>query len=42
MDYAIQTNALNKSFNGIKAIEGLNLTVTAGSIFGLIGPQWGG
>lgn len=42
MDYAIQTNALNKSFNGIKAIEGLNLTVTAGSIFGLIGPNGAG
>jgi ABC-2 type transport system ATP-binding protein len=42
MDYALQTQALYKSFDGCKAVDGLDLTVPAGSIFGLIGPNGAG
>lgn len=42
MDYALQTRALYKSFSGCKAVDGLDLAVPAGSIFGLIGPNGAG
>ncbi len=42
MSFAIKTEALNKAFNGIKAIDELSLTVPTGSIFGLIGPNGAG
>jgi len=42
MDLAIETQALSKSFDGLKAIDELYLAVPAGSIFGLIGPNGAG
>jgi ABC-2 type transport system ATP-binding protein len=42
MDLAIETQALSKSFDGVKAIDELYLAVPAGSIFGLIGPNGAG
>ena len=42
MDLAIETRALNKSFDSFKAIDELYLKVPAGSIFGLIGPNGAG
>ncbi|MGI6435964.1 MAG: ABC transporter ATP-binding protein [Syntrophomonadaceae bacterium] len=42
MDLAIETRALNKSFEGFKAIDELSLGVPTGSIFGLIGPNGAG
>ncbi|MGI6467857.1 MAG: hypothetical protein ACOX0Q_02370 [Syntrophomonadaceae bacterium] len=42
MDYAIETRGLYKWFDGFKAIDGLDIAVPAGSIFGLDRPQRGG
>jgi ABC-2 type transport system ATP-binding protein len=42
MDLAIETRALNKSFNAFKVIDDLYLAVPAGSVFGLIGPNGAG
>ena len=41
MDYAIESKGLYKWFEGFKAIDGLDIAVPAGSIFGLIGPNGG-
>ncbi len=42
MDYAIDTRGLYKWFEGFKAIDGLDIAVPPGSIFGLIGPNGAG
>jgi ABC-2 type transport system ATP-binding protein len=42
MDYAIESKGLYKWFDGFKAIDGLDIAVPAGSIFGLIGPNGAG
>ena len=39
---AIQTNDLSKTFNGINALDGLNLNVPQHSIFGFLGPNGAG
>ena len=41
-DVAIRTQALRKSFGDIEAVAGLDLTVSAGEIFGLVGPDGAG
>jgi ABC-2 type transport system ATP-binding protein len=38
----IKVENLQKSFKGVKAIDGLNFSVNRGEIFGLIGPDGGG
>ena len=39
---AIRMEALTKSFDGLKAVDGLTLNVTAGEIFSLVGPDGAG
>jgi branched-chain amino acid transport system ATP-binding protein/branched-chain amino acid transport system permease protein len=39
---ALQTKALTKSFGGIRAVEGLDLSLERGQITGLIGPNGAG
>ena len=41
-DYAIEVNALKKSFGGRPALDGLDLRVPAGSIFGFLGRNGAG
>ena len=38
----IKTKNLTKSFNGLKAVDGLSLSVAEGEIFGLVGPDGAG
>lgn len=42
MPDAIKTENLTKSFNGLKAVDGLTLSVAPGEIFGLVGPDGAG
>jgi daunorubicin resistance ABC transporter ATP-binding subunit len=39
---AVEVNALVKSFGEVKALDGLNLRVEAGTVFGLLGPNGAG
>jgi ABC-2 type transport system ATP-binding protein len=39
---AIQTEGLSKRFGDIRALEDLNLIVSAGSVLGLLGPNGAG
>ncbi len=39
---AIRTENLTKAFGGIKAVDGLNLEVQRGELFGLVGPDGAG
>ncbi len=38
----IQVNDLMKSFDGFKALDGLNITVPTGAVYGLVGPNGAG
>jgi len=42
MPHIIETNQLTKSFNGLKAVDKLDITVEAGEIFGFLGPNGAG
>ena len=42
MPYAIETADLSRRFRHVEAVDGLNLRVPAGSIFGLVGPNGAG
>ena len=42
MDYAIYTSSLTKEFGDFKALNGLNLKVKRGEIYGLLGPNGAG
>ena len=39
---AIQMLALTKSFDAVRAVDGLTLEVAEGEIFGLVGPDGAG
>jgi ABC-2 type transport system ATP-binding protein len=39
---AIETNSLTRSFGAIHAVDGLSLSVPAGRIYGLVGPDGAG
>jgi ABC-2 type transport system ATP-binding protein len=39
---AIRTENLNRSFGGLKAVDGLSLEVPSGIVFGFIGPNGSG
>ena len=41
-DAAINANGLTRNFGAIEAVAGLDLTVPAGEIFGLVGPDGAG
>ncbi|HYB92545.1 MAG TPA: ATP-binding cassette domain-containing protein [archaeon] len=42
MEHVIETNELTKSFNGLVAVDRLNISVEQGEIFGLLGPNGAG
>ena len=42
MDTVVETEKLTKRFGRVRAVDGLNLTVTAGEVFGLLGPNGAG
>jgi ABC-2 type transport system ATP-binding protein len=42
MPSIIETNQLTKSFNGLTAVDKLDITVESGEIFGLLGPNGAG
>ncbi|MCX6802013.1 MAG: ATP-binding cassette domain-containing protein [Candidatus Diapherotrites archaeon] len=39
---AIETNALSKHYNGLKAVDAISLSIDEGTIFGLLGPNGAG
>jgi ABC-2 type transport system ATP-binding protein len=42
MDTIVETEALHKHFGPIRAVDGVDLTVRAGEIYGLLGPNGSG
>ncbi|HEX7102619.1 MAG TPA: ABC transporter ATP-binding protein [Nitrolancea sp.] len=42
MDWAIETDGLTKTYDGVLALDHLNLTVRRGEIFGFLGPNGAG
>lgn len=42
MEHAIRTTGLRKAFGDVEAVRGLDLTVGAGEMFGLVGPDGAG
>ena len=38
----IEVQAVSKSFDGFKALDGLSMTVPTGAIYGLVGPNGAG
>ncbi len=42
MTRAIETQSLSKTFGSVRALDGLSLSVEAGSLFGLLGPNGAG
>ena len=42
MPHAIETRGLVKTFGATRALDGLDLTVQAGSVYGLLGPNGAG
>jgi len=42
MDLVVETRELHKHFGSIHAVDGINLSVQSGEIFGLIGPNGSG
>jgi len=41
-EHAIETRGLSRTFDDVRAVDGLDLTVRTGEIFGLIGPDGAG
>jgi ABC-2 type transport system ATP-binding protein len=41
-EYILQTNNLKKHFGKVKAVDGINLNVVSGQIFGFLGPNGSG
>lgn len=42
MTHIIETNQLTRGFNGLRAVDKLDITVESGEIFGLLGPNGAG
>jgi len=42
MEWIVETNELSKTYNGIKAVDQLNLRIKEGEIFGFLGPNGAG
>jgi ABC-2 type transport system ATP-binding protein len=42
VDNAIETNDLTRKFNGLVAVDKLNISVEQGEVFGLLGPNGAG
>ena len=41
-DFAVETHGLRKVFGSLVALEGLDLTIARGEVFGLLGPNGSG
>ena len=41
-DYAIYTEGLTKSYGAVRAVDGVNLRVRSGEIYGFLGPNGAG
>jgi len=41
-EFAIEANGLVKHFDGVRAVDGVNLAVPAGTIYGVLGPNGAG
>ncbi len=42
MPYMIETSGLTKEYSGIKVVDGLNLQIASGELFGFLGPNGAG
>jgi len=42
MAHAIETHRLTRKFDGRVAVDGLSLTIDAGTVFGFLGPNGAG
>jgi len=42
MDWIVEINELTKVYNGVKAVDGVNLRIKEGEIFGFLGPNGAG
>ena len=42
MEWVVETKDLKKSYNGVKAVDGINLKIREGEIFGFLGPNGAG
>jgi ABC-2 type transport system ATP-binding protein len=42
MTHAIETAGLTKSFGGVRALNGIDLRIRQGSVYGLLGPNGAG
>ena len=42
MDYAVETRGLTRDFGGFRAVDGIDLAVPAGSLYGFLGPNGAG
>lgn len=42
MDYVVEAKGLRKVYNGVKAVDGLDLMIRKGEIYGLLGPNGAG
>ena len=42
MELAVETQALTRDFGSLRAVDGINLAVPAGSFFGFLGPNGAG
>lgn len=42
MDYMIETQDLTKSYNSLMAVDGLNIAIKKGEVFGFLGPNGAG
>ena len=42
MDYAVQTKAITRDFSEVKAVDGIDLNISRGEIYGFLGPNGAG
>ena len=42
MDYAVQTRGIGRSFGDVKAVDGIDLAIPRGEIYGFLGPNGAG
>ena len=42
MSYAVQTQAIARSFGDVKAVDGIDLSIETGEIYGFLGPNGAG
>ena len=42
MDYAVQTKGIAREFGDVKAVDGIDLNISRGEIYGFLGPNGAG